>query len=147
MTSKIDHASGRRGVQAGRARKRQLWILVLAVAAIGLVTDGAVFLLSRGVSTGGPPMLPAVAVIAAATLLLLLFGGVWLYLRLADELERRDNLIAFSVGFLFNLGAYIAWYCWFLGGLAPRPQAGALFLSTAAVATLAYGVLKVRRAR
>jgi hypothetical protein len=70
--------------------------------------------------------------------------GVAFYLRWADELEYQHNLIAFSVGFLFNISAFITWFLLSMTGTVGYPDSFALFLSSAAVATLAYGWMKLK---
>lgn len=145
MMSKAEQTPDGPGIQLGRSRKRRLWMLVLVAAAAGVAIDVALVPMVRGGSAGGPPLPPVAAATAAVLMVALLYGGTWLYLRLADELERQDNLIAFTIGFLFNIGAFIFWNFLALGGLAPPPEAYALFLSTAAVGALAYGLLKLQR--
>src|SRR5258708_5954637 len=107
VMSKTDDMSGGPGIQAGRARRRHLWVLFMVVGGSGGEIDAALLRMIRHSPQAGPPLPAAAAVVAALLLLLLLYGGVSLYLRLADELERQDNLIGFSVGFLFNIGAFL----------------------------------------
>jgi hypothetical protein len=133
-----------RGAQAERARKRRLWFLMLAVIAICAIVGAALISASHHASAGGPFVQPAVAIAGAAILVILLTGGVWVYLQWVDELEYRHNLSAFSIGFLFNLSAFIAWHLLWAGGMVHRPDAYLLFVSTAAVSGLAYLWMKVR---
>jgi hypothetical protein len=132
-------------VRAGQRRKRRLWLLIGAIVIAGGALDAILLPMARHPADAVPVLPPAAAVIAAAILVLLLWGGTWLYFRVADELERTDNLVAFSMGFVFNIGAYIAWYMLSLGGLASRPEAQPLFISTAGVSALVYVWLKLRR--
>jgi hypothetical protein len=145
--SKTENMSDNPGVKAGRTRKRRLWIVFLAAVAFGGTIDAVLVTMSRHAPQGGRPVPPVAAVIAAVFVFLLLYCGSWLYWRLADELERQDNLIGFAAGFLFNIGAFALWYVLYLGGLAPRPEAFPLFVSTGVVGFLAYCLMKLRRMR
>lgn len=133
------------GVSAGRARVRRLWMLIVAVAVVVAGIDATLHAIRYHAPSGGYSLPPFVAIGSAVLLVWTLLGGSWLYLRLTDELDVHDNLIAFSVGFLFNISAYIIWVMLFLGGLAIPPAANWLFLSTGVAAGLAYGWIKIRR--
>lgn len=146
MTSKTEEMSGDPGVRADRVRRKRLWTLFLAVVAGGVAID-TLLLPTIGHGPNGGSQLPVAAAVAAGmVLLLLLYGGVGLHLRFADELERQDNLIGFAAGYLFNTGAFILWYLLHLGGLMGPPEAFPLFVSTALVGFLTYGFIKLRRA-
>jgi hypothetical protein len=133
------------GIRAGRARRQRLWIVIIAMIAIGAAIDATLIPMMRHAPAGSPMVPPLVAGIAAVALVLVLNVGTWIYLRFADELEYQDNLVAFSVGLLFNLSAYIGWLLLYLGGLAQRPSADVLFLATGVGTALAYGWMKLRR--
>ena len=105
------------GVRADRVRKRRRWGLIAAVVAAGAALDAIVIPMLRPAPAGEAMLPPMVAVVGALIFILLINAGCWIYLRIADELERRDNLVAFTVGFLFNLSAYMAWFMLWTGGL------------------------------
>lgn len=147
MTTKTDNLTDKSGTRADRARRRRFWILLGTVIAIGVALDAMLLPVIGKAPLGASPLPAAVAVGAAITLLALLYGGVWMYLRVADEVERQDNLIGFAAGYLFNIGAFVLWYLLALGGLTGRPEAFPLFVSTAGAGLLGYGFMKARRVR
>ena len=132
------------GVAANRARKRRLWLLIGCAIAAGVAVDAVIIPMAKHAPAGGPYLSVPAAVIAAAVLVLIATGGVGLYLRWVDELDRQHNIAAFSIGFLFNISAFIAWYLLSEAAVVPRPDAFVLFVSSAAVAALAYCWMKVR---
>jgi uncharacterized membrane protein YhaH (DUF805 family) len=144
--SKNEHMREASGIRAGRARRQRLWIVILTAIAIGAAVDAILIPMMRHAPAGAPTLPPLIGSVAAVALVLLLNLGTWIYLRFADELEYQDNLVAFSVGLLFNLSAYVAWLMLNFGGLAPRPSADLLFLSTGIATALAYGWRKLRHA-
>lgn len=133
------------GVRAGRARTRRRWGIIAAVVAAGAVLDVVLIPMLRPAPAGEAMLPPAAAILGALVFVLLINAGCWVYLRVADELEQKDNLVAFTAGFFFNISAYIAWFLLWAGGIVPPPQALFLFVGTFVVAALAYAVLKVRR--
>jgi hypothetical protein len=133
------------GVRAGRTRKRRLWLLFGSIMTLGAVVDAVLIPMIRRAPPATSALPPAAAVTGALMFVLLLNGGSWLYLRHVDELEYQDNLVAFSVGFFFNISAFLAWFFLWIGGLAPRPEAFILFGGTFVVGALAYCFLKARR--
>jgi len=144
MTSASDSERPGPGVQAGRARRRRVSAVIFGVVAIAVAVYAVLIPMSWHASGGGPPVPPIVAMTGAAALVLCLTAGVWAYLRVVDELEYRDNLVAFSVGFIFNVSAYVGWIVLRAGGLVPRLDASLLSTGTAVAAALAYIYLKLR---
>ena len=133
------------GVRAGRARRRRLWAIVLVAVGVGAVLDAVLIPMIHPAPPGGAMLPPLLAVAGALTFALLINGGCWLFLQFADELEQRDNLIACTIAFHFNLSAFLAWFLLWTGGLVPSPDAFLLFIATFLVAGFAYGGLKLRR--
>jgi hypothetical protein len=105
MMSKDEGMREGSGIRASRARRQRLWIVILTAIAIGAAIDAILIPMMRHAPPGGPTLPPLVGSIAAIALVLLLNVGTWIYLRFADELEYQDNLVAFSIGLLFNLSA------------------------------------------
>jgi hypothetical protein len=143
MTSMSDPMND--GLRAERVRKRRLWTVFLAVCAIGLAVDLVLISMARHAPASGPLLPPLAASVGALILVLLLNVGCWFALRLGDEVEYQDNLLSFSIGFLFNISAWVAWPLLSWGGLAPRPDFDLLTVASVAVAGLAYASLKLRR--
>jgi hypothetical protein len=132
------------GVAANRARKRRLWLVFLSFVAIGAAVDAVLIPIARHAPHGGPYLPSTIAIVAATVLVLMGTAGVWLWLRSVDELDRQHNLIACTIGFLFNISAYAAWYLLSLAAIVGRPDPFVLFVSSGAVAALAYCWMKVK---
>src|SRR5206468_8333833 len=121
-----------------------LWLLVGGAIAAGVAVDAVMFPMARHAPAGGPYLTVPVALAAAAVLVLMTTAGVALYLRWVDELEYQHNLAAFSVGFLFNIAAFIGWYVLSQAAIVGRPDAFVLFVSSGAVAALVYCWMKLK---
>jgi hypothetical protein len=143
MTSTSNGRNGN-GIAAQRARKRRVFWLVGSVLAIAIVAYAILIPMSRHAGAVGPALPPAVAIAGAIALVLCLTVGVLVYLRIVDELEYRDNLASFSIGFIFNMSAYVAWTVLHAGGVAPRLDGGLISVASACVAALVYVWLKLK---
>ncbi len=133
------------GTRAERARRRRVWksYAVFGIAAAAI--DAMLMLVARPHASGLSPFPPAVAVTAAVLFIVLLNGGVWWQLRQGDELSYRNNLEAFTIGFLANTSAFFLWWFLWLGGLARQPDAFVIVVGATLVSVLALGDFKLTR--
>lgn len=128
------------GVRAERARKRRIHAIF---AVSGVV--GAALGIGAGVAKQGAWLLtPPAAIAIAVGFVLLLNLSSWFYLRMIDELDRRDNLVACTVGLHFYFTAYPVWWLLWTGGIAPEPMHGVILGTTALATGLAYLWTKLR---
>lgn len=144
MMSMSEGRPNSEGVAAGRARKRRLWLLYAALTLLLVAVDAVFWSMMHHTAPGQPRLSPTAGIVGATLSVLLLNSGVLLHFHYADELDGRHNLIAFSVGFLFNLSAWIAWLFLSTAGLAPKPVAGVLTLSSALASGVVYASMKIR---
>jgi hypothetical protein len=133
------------GVRAERARRRRKWKSYAAFGAAAVAIDVMLMVVARPQSSGQSPFPPFAAITAAVLFVLMLTGGVWWQLQQSDELSYRNNLEAFTIGFLANASAFFLWWFMWLGGLATEPNAFALVIGSTLVSVLALGYFKLTR--
>ena len=135
------------GEAAERARRRRMWWTLGAVAGAGMPVGFFAALLERGgdrgVMSGTLP--PWFAVTAAFVFVVAVGWGTWVRHRRMDELDRRDNLVAGSVGGNVVIGGYPVWFLLWKGQLVGAPDALWLFVASFIAALAAYAVLKYRQ--
>ena len=133
------------GARAERARRRRVWKTYAVFGAAAAAIDVMLMLVVRPQSSGQPPFPPFAAITAAVVFVVMLTGGVWWQLQQSDELSYRNNLEAFTIGFLANASAFFLWWFLWLGGLATEPSAFALVVGSTLVSALALGYFKLTR--
>lgn len=134
------------GVRADRARQWRnrtiMGALALAGAAVGFVSA----LLEKNPGPGFlQGTLPAAwAIAAAAILIIAITWGCWRLSRTVDELERRNNYLAGTMGYYAFAGTYMVWFVLWRGDLVPEPSHQLLFLITMIAAFVTYFWKKLR---
>jgi hypothetical protein len=138
-----DEAPRGEGERREAARRRKRWLIVAALAAVGLVPgfymgyqDGAAMAQSR-------PSLwsPTLAAAMAAIYLLAVIGGGLLLSRVTDELERQRGYKAVSFAGAALMIVYPVWFLLWRGGFVAEPVHWMLFVLfwlSLALATLWY---------
>lgn len=137
---------GSPGEAADRLRRRRRTIGLAVLFAVGVPIGYFAGRLEEG-ETGGvltgtlPPWFALLA--AAVTVAAIAGGGAWLNRR-TDELDRRDNRIAASVGLSAFMALYPGWFLLWKGGWTGEPSHMALFVGTYLITAATYAVLKFR---
>jgi len=129
------------GVRAARARMHRWWRMT-ALAVLGTIVVA-------GIITGGTVapgrMAPAFAVMAVIAFTLVVLMTAYYSDRLADEVDRMNQLRANSFGLYVLMLLLIGWHLLHTGGLLP-PVDAMLVAVVAGVATLArYTMLKLAK--
>jgi hypothetical protein len=130
------------GERAEKTRSRRFWLLLVLLVVAGAVLGGVHMTLTKGDPTGTMPLAWGIAL---AVFYFAAVGiGSWYFFRSVDELEIRDNLLAYTIGAHFYLVLYPGWYFLWKGGLVIEPSHEFLFLGTIIVTGAAYLTLKSR---
>ncbi len=133
------------GEAAARIRRNRIAgttaLLMAAGGVIGLLTVLGQHDIRDGLSG---TLHPAAAIAAAAILVVSIVYGSWRYFRTVDEVERRDNYLANSIGLYFYMLGYAGWYLLWRGQLVPEPSHELLFGATFTVTMIAYFWKKLR---
>jgi hypothetical protein len=133
------------GVRAGMARRRRILWTMAALCAAGGVAGGIMGIFyERGENPLATALPPIWAAIAAAILLVALVFGSLRFFRVVDEVERRDNMLASTIGLYFYMIAYMVWFPLWRGALVPEPDHMLLFAGTFLVMIVAYIWKKLR---
>jgi hypothetical protein len=131
------------GERREAARRRKRWLIVAALALVGVVPgfymgyqDGAAMAQSR-------PLVwpPAVAATLAGIYLLAVIGGGLLMSKVMDEVERQRGYKAVSFAGTALMIVYPVWFLLWRGGFVPEPVHWMLFVLfwlSLALATLWY---------
>ena len=122
------------GTALERRHRRLHWTLLLGGLALAIVLGSA----GRAFTGAGGTIAPAVAVLVAGGLVLLMSVGTWVYFRSVDDIEWANNHAACFWGFNAFMIAYPTWHVIWKGGLVPRPDATAIYLGAATIALAAY---------
>ena len=122
------------GTAIERRHRRRYWTLLVGGLAVAIVLGS----IGRAFRDAGGTIDPAVAMIVAAGIIVLVVAGTWAYYRSVDELEWANNLVACFWGFNAFLLAYPTWHVLWKGGLVPRPDMTAIYLGSAFIAVAAY---------
>lgn len=134
------------GELAARARTRRLIAIIGGLAGAGFVVGFVAALVERDDAPlfAGGTMPPAFAIVAAVIVLIVVGWGSWRFHRDIDEYERRDNLIAGTVGINLLLGGYPIWLILWKGGVVPEPNHFILFGAVFAATLITYLWRKLR---
>lgn len=138
-----DSISRGEGERRDSARRRKRWLILAAVAVLGMIPafymgfqDGAAMARSR--PSVWSPMLAAVL---AGLYLVVMIGGGLLMRSVTDELERQRGYMAASFAGLTLMIVYPIWFLLWRGGFVPEPIHWVLFVLfwlSLALATLFY---------
>jgi hypothetical protein len=127
------------GEAAERARKQRIWTIIGGLFVAGMAVG---FLTARfEVGDGGlleANLPPTFALIAALFTGAVLIGGSLLFHRRIDEVERRHNMLAGTIGANALLVGYPIWFILWKGGWVPEPQHWMLFAMVYLVVTTTY---------
>jgi hypothetical protein len=142
----MDGFDARTGEAAERARKRRFWMIVGGCFAAGLPIGFFSAFLEEGDTSGflTGTLPPWFAVIAAIVTVVAIVGGSVLLYQRIDELDRRDNLLANSMGATVMFAIYPAWYLLWKGRILGEPRHEVLFGLTFGIVMLTYLFLKLR---
>lgn len=131
------------GERREAARRRKRWLIVAALALVGVVPgfylgyqDGAAMAQSRPLEWP-----PALAAGLAGVYLLAVFGGGFLMSKVMDEVERQRGYKAVSFAGAALMVVYPTWFLLWRGGFVTEPvhwMLFALFWLSLALATLWY---------
>ena len=118
------------GERREAARRRKRWMIVAALALVGVVPgfymgyqDGAA--LARSEPLAWPP---AVAAALAGVYLLAVIGGGLLMSKVMDEVERQRGYKAVSFAGAALMVVYPTWFLLWKGGFVPEPVHWMLFV-------------------
>lgn len=143
----MDRFDARSGEAAERTRRRRFWTIVGACFVAGLPVGFFAAHFEEGDRSGflSGTLPPWFAVLASVVTLGAIVGGSLLMLRQIDEMERRDNLLANSMGMFAMVAVYPVWFLLWRGGLTGEPHHGVLFLLVFGASLVTYIVLKLRQ--
>jgi len=142
MTNKKTVSSNTDGGEARlRVRRRRLIIVVAA-----LLVSGFIFGLTLGFVDGAAMALPSWLAFGIVAVFIAFAGWLsWLYYRIVDELDLKDNFIACMVGFFGYSFGYPSWKWLAAVGAVPPVDPDGLFFMVLGLTIITYSVLKIRR--
>ena len=125
-----DSAPRGEGERRDAARRRQRWLIVAALAVVGVIPgfymgyqDGAAMAQSRPAIWS-----PTVAAVMAGIYLVAVIGGGLLLSRVTDELERQRSYKSVSFAGAALMLVYPTWFLLWRGGFVPEPVHWMLFV-------------------
>jgi len=140
MTSREAGMTKGPGERAEKSRNNRFWGLMAGFMLLGGVIGAGMVVMEH--NSG---VLPAAVAIAITVVLTLgVGGGTWYFLGSVDEVERRDNYVASTVGLNFYLILYANWYFLWKGAVVREPGHEAIFIATMIVMAAAYFWKKLR---
>ncbi len=125
------------GERAFATKRRRIWsIMALMVVAAGIIG----WILGQNRFLFGPSgsISPGLAIGASLAFTAAILGCSWAYFRETDELDLRDNMIAFAAGFYCYVLAFPIWLTLHRAELIPPPRQEVIYVATILVSTAAY---------